>query len=317
MEWWQALILGIVEGVTEFLPVSSTGHLIVTQKLMGMSADAAHGAYTIAIQGGAIIAVLGLYLARVKQMGRGLLGKDPQGLKLSINVVAGFIPTAVVALLLEKTIKQHLLKSLWPTDFAWFVGGAVILALTWYPRKDERPKLSLDDLTWKSAALIGLIQCMGMWPGTSRSLVVIAGGLLVGLSLSAAIEYSFLLGVLTLLAATAHEVLKYRHEMTSELGLSAMLIGVVAAGVSAAVAVKWMIGYLNKHGMAVFGYYRVALAMVVMGLILSGKINAEVEATPPQNPPPAPSVVAPTVPPLPAPEAAPGPAPAAPAAAPR
>lgn len=277
MDWWQALLLGIVEGITEFLPVSSTGHLILTQKILGMSADEAHGAYTIAIQGGAIIAVLGLYLTRVRQMARGLLGSNPAGLRLSVNVLAAFIPTAAVALLFEKAIKAHL-KGLWPIVFAWFVGGAIILILSWYPRKETRERLSLDQLTWRGAAIIGLVQCLGMWPGTSRSLVVIAGGLLVGLSTAAAIEFSFLLGVLTLTAATGHELLKHHKEMTTELGMSAMLTGMVAAGISAAVAVKWMIAYLNRHGMALFGYYRVGLAMVVMALILLGVIRAETDA---------------------------------------
>ena len=208
----QAMILGVVEGLTEYLPVSSTGHLLLAERLMGIgdsqSASAeeqqrtkdATDAYTICIQAGAIIAVLGLYFRRVRQMLRGLVGRDPAGNRLLVNVVAGFVPAAVIGLLFNKIIKAYLF-GLWPVVAAWFVGGVAILAVSWHKRNHRGPVhegLSLEELTWRMALIIGFAQCIAMWPGVSRSLVTIVGGLMVGLSLSAAVEYSFLLGVVTL-----------------------------------------------------------------------------------------------------------------------
>jgi undecaprenyl-diphosphatase len=270
------MILGIVEGLTEYLPVSSTGHLLLAERLMGIgeseSASArerqrtrdAADAYAICIQAGAIIAVLGLYFRRVRQMLLGMVGKDPDGRRLLINVAAGFLPAAVIGLLFNKPIKAFLFGP-WPVVTAWFVGGAAILVVGWAKRKQRRPVhqgLSLDDLTWRMALVIGFAQCIAMWPGVSRSLVTIVGGLLIGLSLPAAIEYSFLLGVVTLGAATGYDALKQGRIMLETFDAAALAVGLVFAFVSAVASVKWMVSYLNRHGLAVFGYYRVALAMV-------------------------------------------------------
>ena len=279
----QAAILGVVEGLTEYLPVSSTGHLLLAERLMGIGEaraasaeerqrikDAAD-AYTICIQAGAIIAVLGLYFGRVKQMLRGLAGKDPDGSRLLINVAAGFIPAAVIGLLFNKTIKAYLFGP-WPVVAAWFVGGVAILAVSRWNRNHRRAThqgLLLDDMTWRMALIIGFAQCIAMWPGVSRSLVTIVGGLLVGLSLSAAVEYSFLLGVVTLGAATAYDALKQGQVMLQTFDALAIAVGLVFAFVSAVVSVKWMVSYLNRHGLAVFGYYRVALALAASLWIVS------------------------------------------------
>ena len=272
----QAVILGVVEGLTEYLPVSSTGHLLLAERLMGIgdaeSAPAeerrrtkdAADAYAICIQAGAIIAVLGLYFRRVKQMLLGAAGKDPDGRRLLVNVAAGFLPAAVIGLLFNKPIKA-LLFGIWPVVAAWFVGGVAILAVSWVNRKQHRPVhqgLTLDDLTWRMALYIGFAQCIAMWPGVSRSLVTIVGGLLLGLSLPAAIEYSFLLGVVTLGAATGYDALKQGQLMLQTFDAVPIAVGLVFAFLSAVVSVKWMVSYLNRHGLAVFGYYRVVLALV-------------------------------------------------------
>ena len=277
MEWWQSLVLGLVEGLTEYLPVSSTGHLLLAQRAMGIASSDSADAFAICIQAGAILAVLGLYFTRVRQMTMGMLGRDPAGFRMSMNVVAAFLPAALVGLVLEKPIKKYLFGGdawgLWPTVAAWFVGGIAILAVSWWvaARKDAlKPRMGLDGLTWKLAIVIGLVQCLAMWPGTSRSLVTIAGGLLIGLSLPAAVEFSFLLGVVTLTAATAYDGLKYGKEMLEAFGPTSLIIGFVAAWISAVLAVKWMVGYLNRNGMEIFGYYRIALGLVVAGLIWSG-----------------------------------------------
>lgn len=279
MDWWHALILGVVEGLTEYLPVSSTGHLLLTQRLLGIPNSEAADAFAICIQGGAILAVLGLYYKRVLQMGRGMLGKDPAGFRLGTSILAAFVPAAALGYILEKTIKKYLFGEawgLWPVVTAWFVGGVAILLVGWLRRKNHRPVsegLSIEQITLRMAVVIGVAQCLAMWPGVSRSLITIVGGLLVGLSLPAAVEFSFLLGVLTLSAATAYDGLRHGATMLESYGPTALLIGAFAAWLSAVLAVKWMVGYLNKHGMAVFGYYRIALALLVAAALLLGWIT--------------------------------------------
>ena len=265
MEWWQALVLGAVEGLTEYLPVSSTGHLILTQRVLGIEETAASNAYAICIQGGAIVAVLGLYRARVMQMLRGLLGKDREGLHLLLAITVAFLPAAVVGLLFNERIEEHLF-GLKPIVAAWFVGGVAILAVRrWRRGGSAEEGLSIARLTLLGALGIGLCQCLAMWPGTSRSLVTIVGGLLVGLSLSAAVEFSFLLGVVTLLAATLYKGLGDGPVMVESYGVGVILLGAVAGWLFAVVSVKWMVAWLKSHGLAVFGWYRVALAVVVGG----------------------------------------------------
>ena len=276
MEPWQAFILGVIEGITEYLPVSSTGHLLVAQHLLGIGTatpteKAAADTFAICIQGGAILAVLGLYWKRVVQMIRGVLGMDAAGLKLAIALIAGFLPAAVLGVLLSHWIKAHLF-GMWPVIAAWIIGGIGILAVARW-RKSNPPRgggTELTDLTWQLALIIGLLQCVAMCPGTSRSLMTICGGLLVGLSIRAAVEYSFLLGVLTLTAATAKDAVGKVKDldpvydslfggtklMLHEYGAVPMLIGVVAAAISAAIAIKWLVSYLQSHGLSVFGWYR-------------------------------------------------------------
>lgn len=277
MSTGQAVILGIVEGLTEYLPVSSTGHLLLAERLMGIgnapSASTAEkhriksavDAYTICIQAGAIIAVLGLYFRRVRQMLLGAVGRHPDGRRLFINVAAGFMPAAVIGLLFNKAIKAYLFGP-WPVVVAWFAGGLAILAVSWYKRKNglvTSRGLALDDMTWRMALVIGFAQCVAMWPGVSRSLVTIVGGLLAGMSMSAAVEYSFLLGVVTLGAATAYDALKQGQVMLATFDPVSIAVGLLFAFFSAVVSVKWMVSYLNRHGLAIFGYYRVALAVAV------------------------------------------------------
>jgi len=282
----QAAVLGVVEGLTEYLPVSSTGHLLLAERVLGIGAGAnlsaeeserikeASDAYTICIQAGAIIAVLGLYFRRVKQMLRGLAGQDAEGRRLLINVVAGFLPAAVIGLLFNKLIKSYLFGT-WPVVLAWLVGGLAILVVSHWNRGREKTGAgsgSLAELSWKMAMIIGFIQCIAMWPGVSRSLVTIVGGLLVGLSLSAAVEFSFLLGLITLSAATAYDTLKHGQVMLQTFDALSLAVGVVFAFIAAVLSVKWMVGYLNRHGLAIFGYYRVALALVVGALLLNGSL---------------------------------------------
>lgn len=278
MDLFQALILGLVEGLTEYLPVSSTGHLLLTQRLMGIASSDASDAFAICIQAGAILAVLGLYRRRVGDMVFGMLGRNADGRKLAWNILAAFIPAAALGFVLEKTIKKYLFGGnewgLWPVVGAWFVGGGAILAVSWIRRVRSGHgggRLSLTDLTVRMAVVVGVAQCLAMWPGVSRSLITIVGGLLVGLSLPAAVEFSFLLGALTLTAATAYDALKHGREMLDTFGPASLAVGFIAAWLSAVLAVKWMVSYLNKHGMELFGWYRIGLALVVaIWLLKSG-----------------------------------------------
>ena len=294
MEPWQAFILGVIEGITEYLPVSSTGHLIVAQHLLGIGTatpteKAAADTFAICIQGGAILAVLGIYMKRVLQMLRGVIGQDREGLKLAMMLLAGFLPAAIIGLLFNDKIEEKLF-GMWPVIIAWIVGGVMILATAWWRKRNPAAGNGMDlcEMTLKMALLIGLLQCVAMWPGTSRSLMTIVGGLLVGLSLRAAVEYSFLLGVLTLTAATAKkavwkvEGLDASYDvwgggvklLTATYTPLALIVGIVAAAVSAAIAVKWLVSYLQSHGLAVFGWYRIALGLVIGGLILGNVIQA-------------------------------------------
>ena len=282
----QAVILGVVEGLTEYLPVSSTGHLLLAEKIMGIGDDPyqspaqweqtkeAADAYTICIQAGAILAVLWLFFGRVKQIMRGVMGKDFAGRRLLFNVTAGFLPAAVLGLLFNKIIKSYLFGP-WPVVVAWLFGGLAILVVNWRNRtgnQGTRPGSLLDDMTWRMALIIGFAQCIAMWPGVSRSLVTIVGGLLLGLTMEAAVEYSFLLGVVTLGAATAYDTLKHGQLMLQTFDHYSLIIGVVVAFIAAVISVKWMVSYLSRHGLDVFGYYRVVIAAATTLFLLTTKM---------------------------------------------
>ncbi len=285
MNWWQAFILGIVEGLTEYLPVSSTGHLIVAQRMMGIGTGpeekAAADCFAICIQGGAIAAVLWLYWPRIRQIVRGVLGKDRAGLNLVFAIVAGFLPAAVIGILANDWIEEKLFHFKW-IALAWLVGGVGILVVDrWMKKGGGGRGVDLAEITVKMALVIGFAQCVAMWPGTSRSLMTILGGVLVGLRLAAAVEFSFLLGLVTLSAATAKKAVwpiggladKYDATfggallMWDSYGLMPLLIGVAAATVSAAVAVKWMVAYLNRRGLGVFGWYRIVIGAAAVAMI--------------------------------------------------
>ncbi len=270
----KAAVLGLVEGVTEFLPISSTGHLLVTQRLMDVgttdATKAAADAYAIAIQSGAILAVVLLYWRRLWSMVEGVLGRDDAGRRTFFGLVLAVLPAVVVALLFEDTIKDHLLE-VGPVIGAWIVGGLVILVVA--PRlRGSTGGRPLEEIGAGQALVIGVMQCLALWPGTSRSLVTILAALAVGLSLSAAVEFSFLVGFVTLGGATLFEVAKDGQTMVDTYGWVDPLIGLVVAFVSAAIAIKWMVGYLQRHSLAIFGWYRLAVAALALVLLATGAL---------------------------------------------
>lgn len=266
LEVWEALLLGLVEGITEYLPVSSTGHLLVVSRLLGIRESEAADAYAIVIQAGAIAAVLGLYRHRVGSMLRGIVGRHAEGRRLLGVLVAAFLPAALLGFLLGDAIKSRLFEVV-PVAVAWIVGGLAILAFSRFGRTGDR---GIEQLTIRDGLVIGVAQALALWPGTSRSLVAILGGLLIGLSIVAAVEFSFLLGLVTLGAATAYEASQRGGIIIESFGVAAPLVGFVAAAVSAATAVRWLVSYLEQQRLAVFGWYRITIALLVIGLVGAG-----------------------------------------------
>lgn len=298
MTWWQAVILGLVEGITEYLPVSSTGHLIIASALLGLDDPAVKpnvDAFNIVIQGGAILAVLGLYRVSVLRMLAGLLGKDPAGLALLIKLFVAFLPAAVLGLLFDDLIEAHLFRPA-PVIAALALGGIWMIALG-RGRRHARGD-TIDDLAalpLRTAFFIGCFQVVAMWPGTSRSMMTIAGGTLLGLSPRRAAEFSFLLGLPTLGGACVYKLAKNLKQASDNnallasgatlpegavtenlfeaLGVMPVIIGVVVATLSAALAIKWLVTFLNRHGLAAFGWYRLVLAAGLTALVLTGLVD--------------------------------------------
>ena len=267
-----AVVLGLVEGLTEYLPVSSTGHLLVTNEILGLGgtedADTALEAYAICIQAGAILAVLVLYQGRIRQMVDGLVGRSAEGRTVLVAVVAAFVPTAIIGLALRNVVRDRLF-GVGPIAAAWLVGGLAILVLV---RSGilERAGRELGSITARQAVLIGVGQAVALWPGTSRSLVTIVAGILVGLSLQAAVEFSFLLGLVTLGAATVLTALSDGHLLIATFGYATPLIGLVVAFVAAVASVKWMVAWLQSRGLEVFGHYRIAIGLATVGALSAG-----------------------------------------------
>ncbi|MGB0408440.1 MAG: undecaprenyl-diphosphate phosphatase [Opitutales bacterium] len=296
LSYGNAIILGLVEGITEYLPISSTGHLILTNALLGLEGDTAMldrdgnsilvedretgqprpytigeatYAYVIVIQAGAIAAVILLYWRSILNIALGCIGQSRTGRKLAINLIAAFIPAAVLGLLLDETIESFLGDNVIAVAAALVLGAIVMLIVERWRKHGRRGPVDpndgpdLHELSIQQSLTIGLIQCIAMWPGTSRSMSTIVGGYLVGLSPKHAAEFSFLLGLITLSAASAYKLLGDGEQMLAALDFGPVLVGCLMAFASAMLAVKWLVGFLTKHGLALFAWYRIALAIAV------------------------------------------------------
>jgi undecaprenyl-diphosphatase len=220
--------------------------------------------FEVVIQAGALVAVMVLYWPRVAALSRGVIGRDPAGWRLARNLLVSFLPAAVIGLLAHDAIKR--LFSVGPVVAALAVGGVAMLIVDRVVRPGESMR-SLDDITVPQAALIGLAQCLSLWPGTSRAMVTIVAGLLVGLPPALAAEYSFLLAIPTLGAATALDAVSGGGQLWQEVGPISVALGFLTAAVVAVVAIRGFIRYLTRHGLALFGWYRLGLSAVVWWVV--------------------------------------------------
>lgn len=272
-----AVVLGLVEGITEFLPISSTGHLILTAHFLGLDdarEKAAMDAFNIVLQGGTILAVASVYWPRVRQMVMGVLGQDNAGFSLLVKLFVAFLPAGVFGLLLNKWLEKHLFFPV-PVIAAVIVGGLFMLWLDQWRsgRFGAQDRLyehrKIEDLSLVQCLFIGCMQCIAMWPGTSRSMMGIAGGMFCGLRTRDAAEFAFLLGLPTLGGATLYKLYKNvsgpaEENMFKVFSTPAIVVGLVVAFVSAFLAVRWLVGFLNKHGLSLFGWYRLGLGAVMI-----------------------------------------------------
>ena len=254
-------MLGIVEGLTEFLPISSTGHLIIAGKLLDISNDDFHKAFDVIIQSGAMLAVIFFYRRKLFDIIRKTLRGKP---KEFLRIVVAFTPAAVIGLLLHKVIKAYLF-GVTPVIIALILGG---IALIICEKKLPHYSRMTRELSYRDAFIIGLFQCLAMWPGTSRSMATILGGRLVGLSAKDAAEFSFLLAIPTLLAAGLYDFISTDlHIFTEGNNLNLLAVGTLVSFVVALLVIKWFLKFLAKYDLSAFGWYRILVGIAVYALM--------------------------------------------------
>ena len=255
---FKALILGVVEGLTEFLPISSTGHLILAGDLLNFN-NARGQLFEIVIQSGAILAVIWEYRIRIMSVLRGL-GRERLANRLVLNLAIAFLPLAILGLLFKKAIEVHLFKPV-PVALAFIVGAFFIL---WAERRKHTVRVqTVDNMTPLDALKMGLAQAAALIPGTSRSGATIIGGLFFGLSRTAATEFSFFLAIPTLLAATVYSLYKERALLSLD-DIGMWSVGFIAAFVSAFLCVRWLLRYISSHDFTPFAWYRIAFGIAVL-----------------------------------------------------
>jgi undecaprenyl-diphosphatase len=258
MEWWEAILLGAVEGFTEFLPISSTGHLIVAADLIGATGER-WNVFNIAIQTGAMLAVVWEYRARFFKV----------DVTLYRNLIVAFMPAAVLGLLFSRYIKSYLFHAV-PVALAFIIGGFVIL---WVERKPRAARVeTAAAMTWIDALKVGIAQCFALIPGTSRSGATIIGGMLFGLSRKAATEFSFFLAVPTLVAAGAYDLWKNRALFSAD-DIGMFSVGFIAAFICAFVVIRWLIRYVATHDFKPFAWYRIVFGAVVLTTAYFGLVT--------------------------------------------
>lgn len=273
MDWLlliQAVVLGIVEGLTEFLPVSSTGHLIIASELVGFAETPGSDTFVVAIQAGAILAVCWYYRARILSILRGLFS-SPKEQRLAVNTIVAFLPAAVIGVMVAGLIKHYLFNPV-TVAAALAVGGFIIL---WVEKRAVglTPRVAtMDDLTWKDALAVGFMQCLAMIPGTSRSGATIIGGLVLGLSRRAATEFSFFLSIPTIFGATVYDLWKSRDTLTVD-SWEPFLVGTAISFVSALLVVHWLLRYVSRHDFRAFGWYRIIFGIIILVAVGTGLVD--------------------------------------------
>jgi undecaprenyl-diphosphatase len=263
----KALILGLVEGFTEFLPISSTGHLILAGDLLDFN-DERGKLFEIVIQSGAILAVCWEYRAKIISVVSGLT-RERAAQRFTLNLFVAFLPLAVLGLLFGKAIKAHLFNPI-AVATTFIVGGFIIL---WAEKREHRIRFeTVDELGLVDAFKLGLCQALALIPGTSRSGATIIGGLFLGLSRKAATEFSFFLAIPTLSAATVYQLYKERHLLSID-DIGMWVVGFVAAFVSAFLCVRWLLRYISSHDFTIFAWYRIAFGLIVLATAWSGIVD--------------------------------------------
>ncbi len=268
----KAALMGIVEGLTEFLPISSTGHLILTGTLLGMHDDKGK-VFEIAIQTGAIFAVILVYWQKIRSTVLGL-GKDAAANRLFSNILIAFAPAVVLGLLLGGYIKAHLFNPLVVAS-SFIVGGIIIWAVERRPQAADPLAgriRSADDMSALDALKVGLVQCLAMVPGTSRSGATIIGGMMLGLSRKAATDFSFFLAIPTLIGAGVYDLYKHRDLMTPDY-YPVLGVGLLFSFISAYFCVRWLLRYISSHTFTVFAWYRIAFGLIVLATWYLGWVN--------------------------------------------
>ncbi len=270
----KAAVMGVVEGLTEFLPVSSTGHLILTEALLKpvVADENVMHAFEVAIQPGAILAIFIVYWQLISRT-LGTLTTNANSRRLIVNILVGFLPAAVIGFAIHKKITQYLFNG--PVVAGAFIVGALII-LWVESRKDRKVRIHhIDEMTTMDALKVGFCQCFGMIPGTSRSGSTIIGGLLVGLSRPVATEFSFFLAIPTLIGASVLEIVKVRHELADNWHqyLPMFAVGFFVSFLAAWVCVRWLLRYVSTHTFIPFAWYRIAFGIVVLATWLTGMVH--------------------------------------------
>jgi undecaprenyl-diphosphatase len=271
MSWLDALILGLVEGITEFLPISSTGHLVLTRAFLGLEGEEVNRALII-IQGAAILAVCWEYRVKLWQVMAGLARQNAQ--RFVLNLIIAFIPAALLGLAFKKKIETVLFAPV-PVALALVIGGVIIL---WAERRKHTETIpTVDDVKPGDALKVGFVQCLALFPGTSRSAATILGGLFVGMSRIAATEFSFFLAIPTLLAATGLELFEARHELSTA-GIGPLALSSAVSFVAALVSIRFLLRFVSRHSFAGFAWYRIIFGGLILIAWAIGWVHFDVQS---------------------------------------